>query len=194
MSTLVPRGRSPVQARAKARVDTVLDAAAAMLLADGVPLNLTAVAERAGVSIGSLYQYFPSHAALVRGLAERHLDRVGGAIIETLIRGPVTVEQLEAALRAYLALADDELAVAVMRAIAADPALRALDRADTARNVTAVTGAMAAAGLPAGAQVRTQVELAIELAGALVLVLAERPARLRRALVDEFVAATLAHR
>jgi len=48
-------GRAPTQQRAKRTVTAILDAASRLLLDDGTPVNLTAVAAEAGVSIGSLY-------------------------------------------------------------------------------------------------------------------------------------------
>ena len=75
---LSPRKR-PVQPRAQATVEAILAAAAGILEQDG-PARLTtnAVAAEAGVSIGSLYQYFPNKLALTAALIERSahdLDR-----------------------------------------------------------------------------------------------------------------------
>ncbi len=69
-----PRKR-PVQARSRALVERILDAAARIFETRGYRDTTTNhVAELAGVSIGSLYQYFPNKDALLVGLAERHLD------------------------------------------------------------------------------------------------------------------------
>jgi AcrR family transcriptional regulator len=58
-------------------VDALLEAAARVLVEDGYEGATTKrVAEVAGVSIGSLYQYFPSKEALVGGLCERLAERV----------------------------------------------------------------------------------------------------------------------
>ena len=65
--------RIPRQARAEQRVATILDAAAAVVAEVGYePMTLTAVALRAGTSIGSLYQYFPDKPAIARALAEQY--------------------------------------------------------------------------------------------------------------------------
>lgn len=68
---LSPR-KQPMQARAQATVEAILSAAAGILERDG-PARLTtnAVAAEAGVSIGSLYQYFPNKEALTAALIER---------------------------------------------------------------------------------------------------------------------------
>lgn len=57
--------KNPRQARAKATVDAVLEAAARLLLAQGYDRTSTnQIAETAGVSIGSLYEYFPGKEAI----------------------------------------------------------------------------------------------------------------------------------
>jgi len=69
---VVPR-KTPRQARAVATVEAILDATARILVKDGYHrMTTNRVAEAAGVSIGSLYEYFPSKEALVMALAERH--------------------------------------------------------------------------------------------------------------------------
>jgi AcrR family transcriptional regulator len=63
----------PRQARAERTVAALLDAAAAVIADVGYDAaTLTAVAARAGGSIGSLYQYFPDKPAVARALAERY--------------------------------------------------------------------------------------------------------------------------
>jgi AcrR family transcriptional regulator len=68
--------KRPKQERAVATVDAILQAAASILQKhgwDGFTTNL--VAERAGVNIGSLYQYFPNKQAIVAELQRRHAQR-----------------------------------------------------------------------------------------------------------------------
>ena len=70
--TISPR-KQPAQERSRATVEAILDATARVLVRSGLAgTNTNAVAERAGVSVGSLYQYFPSKHALVAALHERH--------------------------------------------------------------------------------------------------------------------------
>ncbi len=66
--------RLPVQSRSAARVERMLDAAAELYASEGYEETTTSlIASRAGVSIGSLYQFFPDKKAVFRALALRHL-------------------------------------------------------------------------------------------------------------------------
>ena len=119
----VPR-RRPNQVRSRITVDAILQAAAEAL-ATGSPddLSMTGVAQRAGVSPGSLYQYFEDKPSLLGGLLEAHLAREADALarafgasadlpldraVETVVRAYVGVHARDPALsRALLDLVDD---------------------------------------------------------------------------------------
>jgi len=65
--------KEPRQERARATVDAILAATARILVKEGYDhASTNKIAEAAGVSVGSLYQYFPSKEALVAALIERH--------------------------------------------------------------------------------------------------------------------------
>lgn len=75
-STSTTLRRTPVQERSAARVQRMLDAAAALLDEVGYEATTTSlIAARAGVSVGSLYQFFPDRQAVLRALALRSFDR-----------------------------------------------------------------------------------------------------------------------
>ena len=77
---LTPR-KTPRQARATATLDAVFEATIQVLVSDGPHrLTTTRVAERAGVSVGTMYQYFPHKQALFYALSERHLDVLAGKV------------------------------------------------------------------------------------------------------------------
>lgn len=77
METTISPRKLPRQARSQATVDALLDATAQVLVERGYARTTTnAVAERAGVSVGSLYQYFPNKDALVAALHDRHVQGV----------------------------------------------------------------------------------------------------------------------
>lgn len=108
-----PRKR-PRQARSKATVDSILSASAQVLVRygfDGMTTNM--VADKAGVSIGSLYQYFPNKEAIVGALIERHMEEMNGIVLAELTR--VAKLPLAQAARAVIEL--------TIRAHAVDPEL-----------------------------------------------------------------------
>src|SRR5258708_31920889 len=77
---LEPR-KSPVQARSAASVDAILEATIQVLLQAGKErLTTTKVALRAGVSVGTLYQYFPNNSALLKAALKRHMEEGTEAI------------------------------------------------------------------------------------------------------------------
>jgi AcrR family transcriptional regulator len=77
--------REPGHDRSRATVDAILDAAAQLLLEGGYEGTSTnRIAELAGVSIGSLYQYFASKEAIVAELYARHADRMSAEIAAQL--------------------------------------------------------------------------------------------------------------
>lgn len=85
--SLLPR-KLPVQARSAASVDAILVATVQVLAAVGKERLTTArVARRAGVSVGTLYQYFPNKVALLRAALRRHLLRVRDAVTEVFRSG-----------------------------------------------------------------------------------------------------------
>lgn len=70
-----PLRRVPVQGRSVARVQRMLDACAALIDEIGYEaLTTTLLAERAGVAIGSVYQFFPDKRAIVQALTLRNLE------------------------------------------------------------------------------------------------------------------------
>lgn len=81
--------RIPRQVRATSTVDAILTAALQLLEADGVEqLTTNHVAERAGVSIGTVYQYFADKQAILSALAERRAAAVRDGIAAMLIERP----------------------------------------------------------------------------------------------------------
>ena len=77
---LEPR-KTPVQARSAASVEAILKATIQVLPSVGKErLTTTRVAFRAGVSIGTLYQYFPNKSALLQAALNRHLNEVAEAV------------------------------------------------------------------------------------------------------------------
>jgi AcrR family transcriptional regulator len=77
----------PKQERSRATIEAILGATAHILVRDGFEgASTNRIAERAGVSIGSLYQYFPSKEALVAALLERHVREMRTFLAEAIPR------------------------------------------------------------------------------------------------------------
>jgi AcrR family transcriptional regulator len=101
--SLNPR-KKPRQARAEATLDAIFEATIQVLLSDGPhKLTTTRVAERAGVSVGTMYQYFPHKQALIYALNERYLDALAEKIEAACRRnhGAPVAEGVEALIDVY---------------------------------------------------------------------------------------------
>jgi AcrR family transcriptional regulator len=95
--------RKPRQARSAETVTAILEGAAQVLERGGLALFTTnAVAERAGVSIGTLYQYFADKQELLRALADREIQRVLDNVARALRGedGPTLESRVRATVRA----------------------------------------------------------------------------------------------
>jgi AcrR family transcriptional regulator len=109
----VPR-KEPKQQRSRETVDVILAATARVLVKEGFDRASTnRIAETAGVSIGSLYQYFPSKEALVAALIERHMERMTAKL----------VAQMAEVARAPLPEAVRRMVTVMLQAHTVDPAL-----------------------------------------------------------------------
>ncbi|HXM05125.1 MAG TPA: TetR/AcrR family transcriptional regulator [Chthoniobacterales bacterium] len=81
-----PGWRRPKQRRARQTVEAVLDAVARVLKRDGLKAVTTnRIAEVAGVSIGSVYQYFPDKQAIFVALHRRHIDEIDRLVATKLV-------------------------------------------------------------------------------------------------------------
>lgn len=68
--------KAAVQSRARQTIDAILEASARIVYREGLPqLTTNRIAEIAGVSIGSLYQYFPGKDAVLHALVQREFTR-----------------------------------------------------------------------------------------------------------------------
>ena len=119
LPSLMPR-KSPRQGRAIATVDAIFEATIQVLLSDGlIRLNTTRVAHRAGVSVGTLYQYFPNKQALLFAVLERHLAMLADAIEKACDESSCATKEMiaETVVKAYLQakMAQAEISPALYR-------------------------------------------------------------------------------
>jgi AcrR family transcriptional regulator len=112
--------KQPKQARSEQLVTDILEAAAQVLARDGAHRFTTArVAEKAGVSVGSLYQYFPNKAAILFRLQQAEWTETSGMLRDMLADTTLApMPRLRAVTRAFVR---SECAEAAMR-IALDDA------------------------------------------------------------------------
>ncbi len=128
--------RAPAQQRSRERMERILTVATQLIAQKGSEqVKMSEVAELAGISIGSLYQYFPDKAAVIRALAERYAAESRRCIEEAL----AGVQDQAGLLAAFEGLWDQYyeicLAEPVMRDICAgmqaDKRLAALELAES---------------------------------------------------------------
>ena len=96
--------KSAIQERSRATVDALVEATARILVKEGFDKASTnRIAEVAGVSVGSLYQYFPGKEALVAAVIERHQQQIMQTVRGELAE--VLAEPVEKAMRMLVAIA-----------------------------------------------------------------------------------------
>lgn len=139
--------RAPQQQRSRERVERILLSAKGLIEQSGSDaMKMGELAEQAGISIGSLYQYFPDKAAVIAALAERYNEE-GRACIRD---GLVGVSDASGLRRAFGELIDIYyglfLAEPVMRDIwsgtQADKSLRQIDLLDSRENGALMTAVL----------------------------------------------------
>jgi AcrR family transcriptional regulator len=123
--------RRPRQRRARETVEAVLDAVIRILKRGGVrAITTNRIAEVAGVSIGSVYQYFPDKGSIFNALHQRHIDQVDRLIQRTLVEHASS--PLEELMRGMIE--------AMIEAHATDPELYQLLLAEVPHNADGTKG------------------------------------------------------
>jgi AcrR family transcriptional regulator len=98
--------KSASQERSRSTVDALLEATARVLVKEGYDRASTnRISEVAGVSIGSLYQYFPNKEALVAAVIDRHTEQVSQVTRNALVKAAAL--PIEAAAREFVSVAID---------------------------------------------------------------------------------------
>lgn len=101
-----PAPRTPVQERSRFKVRLILEATIRQLEKNGIEgLNTNAIAAGAGVSIGTLYQFFPNKAAILDALADREMAEMSARVLAVMQDGTIatTRERVAAVVRTVTA-------------------------------------------------------------------------------------------
>lgn len=112
--------KTPIQERSAVTVRSITEATIQVLHEFGLDrLTTTRVAERAGVSVGTLYQYYPNKQSLLFGLLEKHMDGVSAEIEAACeaARGKPLLQMLEEVVNTFVAakLSRTDIAIALYR-------------------------------------------------------------------------------
>lgn len=164
----------PIQERSAARVDALLDAAAAVVDEIGFDRLTTAmVAERADASIGTVYRYFPDRIALLQGLRERAISRFRREVVAQIERSAPTtwLDAVDCAIDAYVEMYRSESGFRIVRF--ADDERGNSDGETFQGESEAFARALAEVlsaefGLPAGEDLEFRLGIGIEIGDALV--------------------------
>jgi AcrR family transcriptional regulator len=147
---VVSTRKEPRQTRSSDLVAAVLDAAVQVLQEEGAGRFTTArVAARAGVSVGSLYQYFPNKAAILFRLQADEWRRTSG-LLRDILQDQATppLRRLRVAVHAFIRSECEEASVRIALADAA-PLYRDAEEAHTARDgASEVVAGFVAEALP----------------------------------------------
>jgi AcrR family transcriptional regulator len=123
VTSLQPR-KTPIQARSTHTVEAIHTACIQVLIDGGMDrMSTTRVAARAGVSVGSLYQYYPNKRSLLAAVLEKHLVRVVEAVEAACLRvkGQPVASMAAALVQAFInAKFAEPLASRALYAVAAE--------------------------------------------------------------------------
>lgn len=147
MNDVAAQRRAPTQERSRLRVEKMLEAAVAIIAEKGSDaLRMSDVAQMAGVSIGSLYQFFPDKAAIIRTLAERYNEQGRRCIAEELADVHDSTSLIAAFGRLidiyYAAFLAEPVRRDVWSGMQADQGLRAFELAESRANADILAQAM----------------------------------------------------
>jgi len=107
-----PLRRAPTQERAQRTIEAIFEATAQIVESEGEgALTTNKVARKAGFSIGTLYQYFPSKEAIVLAMSQRERERFMGAMQAALDQAVREKRDARDAIREVVRLLVDSFAV-----------------------------------------------------------------------------------
>lgn len=134
-----PSWIEPTQARSREKVARLLDAAVELAVERGsLDIKVTDIAKRAGVAIGTLYQFFPNRSALIGKLFAREMEPIDARLARSLTAYSSLQEMqsgIETEMKATLELVRARPGLLVIwSSPAIDPEIEAADFANTRKN------------------------------------------------------------
>ena len=132
--------RAPIQQRSRARVEQILAATKELIAERGrAGLKIQDIADRANVTAGSIYQYFPNKSAIVQALGRQYMARMRAMLSSELSVRPNSLEEFVEVSRRlskkyYETHRDDPVIRDIWMGTAVDKTLEDLDARDTQEN------------------------------------------------------------
>ncbi len=143
----LPVWREPVQARSRARVSAILDAVQALVAEAGhLDFKMGDVAHRAGVPIGSIYQYFPTRAVLLARLFAREMAPIDASLKAGLAQArslEEVIAGIDGLIRSHIALVQQRAGLFVIwSSPTLDAALQMADLENSRKNADVIAHAL----------------------------------------------------
>lgn len=132
--------RIPRQQRSRDRVDAILESAKTLIGEKGsAGLKIQEIAQRAGITAGSMYQYFPNKAAILRALGEEYLEMFHALLQRSLSTPPSNVQECVDAFdtlfdQFYKVNCQDPVLRDIWLSISVDKTMRDIDIRSSRRN------------------------------------------------------------
>jgi AcrR family transcriptional regulator len=181
----------PSQQRSRERVERILVVAGDLIAERGSDaVKMSDIADGAGVSIGSLYQYFPDKGAVIRTLAERY-NQIGRECVERIM---VDVESLDGLAEALHLVVDEYYGMFqdypvtrdIWSATLADKALRDIDAEDTRAHAAFLEKVLRKVGVRGDAELSSYALLVMYLLCATVRLAITLPDDEARRVLDDY--------
>ena len=184
--------RVPSQQRSKEKYEQVLLSAKELIGQKGNDLvTMKEISKHSGVTLPSIYQYFPDKTAILQAIMEDYFSQVR-EILVTLLKDcdsmQVLSEQLNSGIDIFYTLVKDEPVVSVLWAsLQASVSLRELDAKDSAINAGIITDKIfSIIGELRKDEIRTSVTLLVNMIGATVRLAATMPEQQGEAIIEEY--------
>lgn len=184
--------RVPSQQRSKEKYEQVLLSAKELIGQKGNDLvTMREISKHSGVTLPSIYQYFPDKTAILQAIMEDYFSQVRETLV-TLLKDcdsmQVLSEQLNSGIDIFYALVKDEPVVSVLWAsLQASVSLRELDAKDSAINAGIITDKIfSIIGELRKDEIRTSVILLVNMIGATVRLAATMPEQQGEAIIEEY--------